>query len=206
MHPRRLFLRIPFAGLAGLARAADTRPVIAAFGDSLTAGYGLAAGLSYPDFLQKIIDQNKYKYRVVNLGISGDTTGGGLSRLQSVLALKPELVILELGANDGLRGLPLSATRHNLDQMIDAIRKSGAKVLLAGITLPRNYGPDYIQQFDSIYTDLAKKHNVPLLPFLLEGVAMSPELMQGDRLHPKADGNQKVAETVWRYISKMLRR
>lgn len=198
---RRCLILLPW-----LAAAADTRPVIVAFGDSLTAGYGLDPGLSYPDFLQKLLDAQGYRYRVVNLGISGDTTSGGVSRLSSALALKPRIVILALGANDGLRGLPLSATRANLDRMIAEFRNHGAAVLLAGITLPRNYGPDYIKTFDAIYPDLAKKYKIPLMPFLLEGVATDARLMQPDRLHPTSEGTKKVAEAVFRYLRPLLRK
>jgi len=198
---RRCLILLPW-----LASAADTRPVIVAFGDSLTAGYGLDPGLSYPDFLQKQLDAQGYRYRVVNLGISGDTTSGGVSRLNSALVLKPQVVILALGANDGLRGLPLSATRANLDRMIGTFQKNGAKVLLAGITLPRNYGPDYIKTFDAIYPDLAKKYRVALMPFLLEGVATDARLMQPDRLHPTSEGTKKVAEAVFRHLRPLLKK
>lgn len=198
---RRCLILLPW-----VAAAADTRPVIAAFGDSLTAGYGLDPGLSYPDYLQKLLDAQGYRYRVVNLGISGDTTSGGVSRVNSALALKPRIVILALGANDGLRGLPLAATRANLDRMIDAFQKAGVRVLLAGITLPRNYGPDYIKAFDAIYPDLAKKYKVPLMPFLLEGVATEPKLMQPDRLHPTSAGTKKVADAVFRHLRPLLKK
>jgi len=121
-----------------------------------------------------------------------------VSRVSSALSLKPAIVILALGANDGLRGLPLSMSRKNLEEMIVAFRKAGARVVLAGITLPRNYGPDYIRDFDRIYSDLAAKHRLPFVPFLLEGVATVPSLMQEDRLHPTGEGNRRVAETVMR--------
>jgi acyl-CoA thioesterase I len=182
----------------------DARPVIACFGDSLTAGYGLDPGLGYPEFLQKALDAAGYRYRVADLGISGDTTGGGVARTDSALALHPKIVILELGANDGLRGLPLSTTRANLEEMIQAFQKAGAKVLLAGITLPRNYGPDYIGGFDKIYSELSRKYKVPLIPFLLEGVATNPALMQKDGLHPTAEGCRRVAATVLKYLQPML--
>ncbi len=185
--------------------AADTRPVIVAFGDSLTAGYGLANGESFPDSLQKLLDQRGLRYRVVNQGISGDTTSGGAARVKQALQLKPAVVILELGANDGLRGLPLTATRANLGGMIDQFQKGGAKVLLAGITLPRNYGPDYIQSFEKIYSDLKREKRIALIPFLLEGVATNPKLMQEDSLHPTAEGARRVAATVLRYLQPLLR-
>lgn len=185
---------------------ADGRPVVVAFGDSLTAGYGVAAGLSYPDYLQKEIDGAGYEYRVVNMGISGDTTSGGVTRMEEAVMQKPEVVILELGGNDGLRGLPLEATRQNLDEMAGRFLGAGAKVLLAGMTLPRNYGPDYIKGFESIYGDLAREKRMGLIPFLLEGVATEPKLMQGDGIHPTAEGNRRVAATVFRYLKPMLKR
>lgn len=183
----------------------DPRPVIVAFGDSLTAGYGLDAGLSYPDVLQKTLDARGLKFRVVNQGISGDTTSGGVSRMDSALALRPAVVILELGANDGLRGLPVANTRANLEEMIVAFQNGGAKVLLAGITLPRNYGEDYIRDFDAVYKELAGKYKLAYLPFLLDGVALNPQLMQPDALHPNAKGTEKVAQNVFRLLEPMLR-
>ena len=186
-------------------QAADSRPVIVVLGDSLAAGFGLAPGESFPDDLQKLLDQRGLRYRVVNQGISGDTTSGGAARVKQALQLKPAVVILELGANDGLRGLPLTATHANLSGMIDQFRKAGAKVLLAGITLPRNYGPDYIQGFDKIYRDLAREKRVALIPFLLEGVATNPKLMQSDALHPTAEGARRAAATVLRYLQPLLK-
>jgi acyl-CoA thioesterase I len=171
-----------------------------AFGDSLTAGFGVDTGFSYPDFLQKQIPA----YHVVNAGISGDTTAGGLSRVDTVIQFKPKIVILELGGNDGLRGLPLSSTRANLEQMIVELRKAGAQVLLAGITLPPNYGPDYIRQFESIYKDLAAKYKLPLIPFLLEGVVGVPGMMQPDGIHATVKGNEVVARLVLRSLKPLL--
>lgn len=178
------------------------KPVIACFGDSLTAGHGLAEGLSYPALLQK----NLPGWRVVNLGVSGDTTAGGLARIGTVTSLKPSIVVLELGANDGLRGLPLKATRSNLEQMIVALKKSGARVVLAGMTLPPNYGPEYIRDFEKVFKDLAAKHKLRLIPFLLEGVAYpGTNLMQRDGLHPNARGTARVAGTVLKAIKPLLR-
>ncbi len=185
---------------------ADDRPVIVAFGDSLTAGLGVDAGLSFPDYLQKELDAAGYRYRVVNEGVSGDTSSGGVERIRTVLAGKPRVVILELGANDGLRGIPVAKTRANLDLIITELRKAGVKVLLAGITLPRNYGPDYIKEFDRIYPEIARKHRVPLLPFLLDGVALHPDLMQKDGLHPLAPGNRIVAGNVMKALRPLLER
>jgi acyl-CoA thioesterase I len=182
----------------------DPRPVIVAFGDSLSAGYGADAGESYPDYLQKEIDAAGLRYRVVNQGISGDTTSGGLARVAQATELKPYLVILELGGNDGLRGLPLEVTRDNLDKMIVAFKESGAKVMLAGMTLPRNYGPEYIKGFEQIYPALERKHKVKRMRFLLEGVAMQKGLMQQDEIHPTAAGNKIVAKNVFKVIEPML--
>ena len=131
--------------------------MLVTFGDSLTAGYGAEPGKSYPDFLQHEMDRKGYKWRVVNLGVSGDTSTDGLARMADVFAQKPSVVILELGANDGLRGIPVDRMRDNLEQMIAAFQKAGIKVVLAGMTLPPNYGPEYIAGFEAAYKDLAKK-------------------------------------------------
>ena len=183
---------------------ADNRPVIAAFGDSLTAGFGAEPGYSYPDFLQKDLDRQGLNWRVVNAGVSGDTTTDGVNRLSEVLSYKPRIVILDFGGNDGLRGLPLSTTRANLEQMIVTLNKAGARVILAGMTLPPNYGPDYIRGFEAIYKELASKYKLALIPFLLQGVALQRNLMQRDGIHPTAQGNGIVAETVLKYIKPML--
>ena len=187
---------------------ADTegRPVILAFGDSLSAGFGVDPGLSYPDRLQRLLDEAGYRYRVVNAGVNGDTTSGGASRVDSALAAKPVIVILELGGNDGLRGLPIEATRANLEQMIVAFQGAGVQVVLAGMTLPPNYGPDYIRGFEKIYSDLAAKYSVPMIPFLLEGVATVPRLMQQDGIHPTAEGNRKVAQLVMKTLEPLLKK
>lgn len=186
------------------APSSDPRPVIVAFGDSLSAGFGLPPGQGYPDYLQQELDRARLRYRVVAEALSGDTSSGGVARLPQVLAHKPYLVILELGANDGLRGMPVTETRRNLNTMIGTIKESGAILLLAGITLPRNYGDDYIREFDRVYPELARKHGVPLLPFLLEGVALNPKLMLSDALHPNADGNRIVAGNVFRALQPLL--
>jgi acyl-CoA thioesterase-1 len=188
---------------APAAPTTDDRPVIVAFGDSLTAGFGADTGKSYPDFLQQELDRAGLKYRVVNAGISGETTTDALARLSTVTALKPSVAIVEFGGNDGLRGLPVSTTRSNLDQMIVELKQSGAEVLLAGMTLPPNYGPEYIATFQHVYTDLAAKYKVALIPFLLDGVAGTSR-MQRDGLHPTADGNRLVAVTVLRYLRPLL--
>jgi len=191
--------------LASTLYAADVRPVIVCFGDSLTAGFGLDSGQSFPDLLQRDLDLRGYKYRVENLGVSGDTTQDGLARVSMALALKPAIVVLELGANDGLRGQPVSGIERNLGQAIEAFQKAKASVLLVGIKLPPNYGPDYTTRFAAIYPALAAKYKVRLLDFLLEGVAGNPRLMQQDGLHPNAQGTRIVAATVFKALQPMLK-
>ena len=184
---------------------ADTRPVTVAFGDSLTAGFGAEPGSSYPDYLQKDLDQAGLSWHVVNAGVSGDTTTDGLNRIGEVLSAKPRVVIVEFGGNDGLRGLPIETTRSNLEQMVTTLRGADAKVVLAGMTLPPNYGPDYIRSFEKVYVDLAARYKLARIPFLLDGVATRRELMQRDGLHPTAEGNAIVAKTVFRTIQPLLR-
>jgi acyl-CoA thioesterase-1 len=198
-------LRVLFFAVSLTALAADQRPIVACFGDSLTAGYGVDTGFSYPDFLQKLIDRKGYGYRVVNLGISGDTTSGGLSRIKSAVALKPAITILELGGNDGLRGVPLAATRDNMEKMVQALLAARSKVVIAGMTLPPNYGPDYIREFEQIYVDLAQKYKLPRVRFLLEGVALDKTLMLPDGIHANAKGNEKVATNVMRTLEPLLK-
>ncbi len=176
-----------------------------AFGDSLTAGFGADPGKSFPDFLQKDLDAAGLHWRVVNLGVSGDTTTDGVTRVSEVLAYKPRVTILEFGANDGLRGLPIQTTRANLERILQTLQNAGSKILLAGMTLPPNYGPDYIQPFQKIYVELAAKYRVPRIPFLLSDVVLhGPNLMQRDGLHPTAEGNEIVAKTVMRYLKPLL--
>jgi acyl-CoA thioesterase I len=182
------------------------QPTIVCFGDSLTAGFGLDPGKSYPDLLQKELDREGYRYRVVNLGVSGDTTQDGVARLGTALAEHPRIVVLEFGANDGLRGLPVPLAESNLARMVEALRKGGAQVVLAGMTLPPNYGPEYVKRFDAMFTDLAKRYQLPLIPFLLEGVATKPNLMQGDGLHPNAEGTRVVVQNVMRAVGPLLRK
>ncbi|HYL77826.1 MAG TPA: arylesterase, partial [Bryobacteraceae bacterium] len=186
------------------AAPVDNRPVIVAFGDSLTAGFGAEPGNSYPDFLQKELDRAGIGWRVVNAGVSGDTTIDGVNRLSEVLGYKPSVVILEFGGNDGLRGLPLETTRANLEQMVATLRTAGVTVILAGMTLPPNYGPEYIRGFEQIYRELSTKYKLTRIPFLLEGVATDRSLMQRDGLHPTAKGNEKVAATVMKYVKPAL--
>jgi acyl-CoA thioesterase-1 len=179
--------------------------VLVVFGDSLAAGYGLEGGQSFPDDLQKKLDAQGYEWRVVNLGISGDTTEGGVSRLDSATSLKPSIVILELGGNDGLRGMPPDVTRMNLDTMIKAFENAGTRVVLAGMTLPPNYGKNYIQHFEQIYKDLARQYHLTFIPFLLSDI-VTPDLhyLQRDGIHPTAEGAEIVSGTVFRAIKPLL--
>jgi acyl-CoA thioesterase-1 len=186
----------------------DSRPVIVAFGDSLSAGYGLEAGQSFPDQLQNLLNDKGLRYRVVNQGISGDTTSGGLARVDQAVALQPKIVLLELGGNDGLRGIPVANIRRNLDAMIRRFKQAGATVVLVGITLPRNYGDDYIRGFEKNYSDLAKEHSLTYVPFLLEGIwtptGGAPGMFQDDGIHPTAKGTPVMAATVLKKIEKLL--
>lgn len=185
---------------------ADGRPVIACFGDSLTAGFGLEPGQSFPDLLQADLDRRGYPYRVANLGVSGDTSQDGLARLSLALDEKPAIALVELGANDGLRGEPVDTTESNLAQIVEAFQKAGARVVLAGITLPPNYGPEYIRQFDAMYPALAARYKVKRIPFLLEGVGGHADLMQRDGLHPNAQGARIVERTVFQALEPLLRK
>jgi acyl-CoA thioesterase-1 len=182
------------------------RPIIASFGDSLTAGHGVPAGQTYPDYLQRDLDSRGYNYHIVNKGIDGNTTKDGVDRLKDVLALHPQIVVVEFGGNDGLRGLPITVTRQNLDQIVATLLKAGAKVVLAGITLPPNYGADYIQQFNETYTALARKYKVPLIPFLFKNVYGVPGSMQEDGIHATEKGNQQVALNVLQALTPLLKK
>ena len=187
--------------------AAASERTLLVFGDSLSAAYGLRTDQGWVTLLQQRLQAQGYGYRVVNASVSGETSDGGRNRIARALAQhQPELVILELGANDGLRGLPVRELRTNLAQMLVDIRKSGAKVLLIGILIPPNYGPQYTQAFAAMYQSLAKEQNVPLLPFLLDGIALEKQLMQADGLHPNAQGQPRVLENVWTQLQPLLRR
>jgi acyl-CoA thioesterase-1 len=185
---------------------ADTRPLLLCFGDSLTAGFGTDLGQSYPDNLQRNLDAQGYSYRVINSGISGDTTKDGLDRLPRVLARHPQIVVVEFGGNDGLRGLPIEQTQANLSAILDQLQKNGAKVVLAGITLPPSYGPDYIKKFDAMYPALAKQYHVRFLPFLLKNVYGIPGDMQADATHATAQGNKQVALNVEALLKPLLKK
>ncbi|MBS1799301.1 MAG: arylesterase [Acidobacteria bacterium] len=192
--------------MSGNDQQNDPRPRIVCFGDSLTAGYGTDPGQSYPDYLQSDLDRKGYSYRVVNAGISGNTTKDGVDRVASIIAMKPALVVVEFGGNDGLRGLRIADTRANLDKIVSTLKESGTKVVLAGITLPPDYGPDYIKQFNETYTLLADKYRVPMLPFLLKGIFGVDGMMQADRTHATSEGNKVVAQNVLSLIQPLLKK
>ena len=181
---------------APVAAEADTRPVVVAFGDSLTAGVRVGPEETYPGFLQRELDRRELAFRVVNEGVSGDTTARALARVDVALAHAPAWVILGIGANDGLRGLPIDVMAANLETMIRRFEEGGARVLLAGMMLPRNYGPEYVRDFEAVYPRLAREFDLPLIPFLLENVAMVRDLNQADGIHPNARGNRVVARQV----------
>lgn len=186
------------------AVADDDRPRIVAFGDSLTAGLGVAQEEAYPARLQRRLDERGLRYRVINAGVSGDTTAGGLRRVDWVLKSRPEFVILELGGNDGLRGLNLQQTKANLAEIIQRCQAASVKVILAGMKLPPNYGADYIKGFEAIYPALAKQYRLTLIPFFLDGVAGSTSLNQADGIHPTSEGYRIIADKVLETLAPLL--
>jgi acyl-CoA thioesterase-1 len=180
--------------------------ILVAFGDSLTAGLGVSPEETYPARLQAKLLLSGYRYRVINAGVSGDTTAGGLRRVEWVLKSKPDVVILELGANDGLRGLNLAQTRTNLEQIIQRFLAGGAKVVLAGMKLPPNYGTDYTKAFQSMYVDLAKRDDVQFIPFFLDGVAAKADYNQADGIHPTGAGYAVIVENIWPVLEPLLKK
>jgi acyl-CoA thioesterase-1 len=177
---------------------AQTSPVILVLGDSLSAEYGLARGTGWVHLLEQQLEKDKSSWTVFNASISGETSSGGMSRLPSLLTQKqPGIVMIELGANDALRGLPIAQTETNLRRMIQMSKKSGARVLLFGIQIPTNYGQSYTTQFKKLYQQLANEEQIELLPFFLEGVATKPELFQADRLHPNVKAQSILFKNVW---------
>lgn len=174
-------------------------------GDSISAGYGIRIEQGWVAQLQSRLREQGYGYQVVNASVSGETTAGGLARLPRALALhKPKIVVIELGGNDGLRGLPLDTIKRNLERMIIAARSSGAKVLLIGMRMPTNYGPPYVAGFFANYQDLARRFATPLVPFILEGVALDGRLMQSDGIHPTAPAQGRLLDNVWPVLKPLL--
>jgi len=202
---RRCLVLLLFVWCA-IASAAEAPRKVLVLGDSLSAAHNIPVEAGWVRLLDARTSKMATPWTMVNASISGETSLSGKNRLPALLAKqRPGVVVLELGANDGLQGLPLTQLAANLDAMIEAAKNAGAKVLLLGIELPVNYGPQYRDGLRKIYADAAKKHGVPLVPFLLDGVALDPSLMQDDGLHPTAAGEPRVAENVWKALSPMLR-
>ncbi len=188
------------------ASARAEAPMILVFGDSISAGYGLArVEQGWVELLKTRLSALGYGYQVVNASVSGETTAGGLARLPRALELHhPEIVILEFGGNDGLRALPIAQMRANLTQMVELASAAGAKVLLLGMRMPPNYGPEYTEQFAMVFSDLARDRKLPLVPFLLTDIALSRSLLQGDDIHPNAAGQPQLLENVWPTLQPLL--
>ncbi len=202
---KRLFVLLLL--VAGISAAADA-PSILVFGDSISAGYGLArVEDGWVGLLRAKLKSEGYGYQVVNASVSGETTAGGAARLPRALELHhPQIVIIELGGNDGLRALPTDQMHANLATMVEMARGSGARVLLLGMRMPPNYGPEYTEKFYRTFTDVAQADNVPLVPFLLAEVALTPNLMQPDDVHPNEQGQPKLLATVWPALRPLLRK
>lgn len=194
--------------ISGAVSAAAEPRTVLFYGDSLSAGYGLEdpAGLSFPGLIQAKITEAGLPYRVVNAGLSGETTAGGLRRIDWILRQKIDVFVLELGGNDGLRGLPIATSRANLVSIIERVRAKNpsVKVLLAGMQMPTSMGPDYTAAFAGMYPEIAQEHQVALIPFLLDGVGGIPSMNLGDGIHPNPEGHRRVAETVWTYLKPLL--
>jgi acyl-CoA thioesterase I len=194
-----------FVLIVASAAARAEAPVILVFGDSISAGYGLPLEQGWVELLKTRLKSQGYGDQVVNASVSGETTAGGLARLPRALELHhPSIVILELGGNDGLRGLPIAQMRANLTQMATLSTAAGAKVLLLGMRMPPNYGPEYTKQFAMVFSDLATERKIPFVPFLLTDIALSPALLQGDDIHPNALGQPILLDNVWPTLKPLL--
>jgi len=194
------------AACATLSTGAQAAPTILVMGDSLSAEYGLQRGKGWVALMEQRLKEKQLDYSVVNASISGETSSGGAARLAGAMAqAKPAVVIIELGANDGLRGLALAATRANFESMIAASQKAGARVLLVGMQLPPNYGRDYTDKFKTLYPDLAQQHKTALAPFLLDGIGDKPELFQADGIHPLAQAHPRMLDNVWPALESLLK-
>jgi acyl-CoA thioesterase-1 len=200
---RALLVSICLLILAVPLPAANPR-LLVCYGNSITAGRGLLPGQSFPDALQRQLDAQGYHYRVINQGTSGATTKDAVAGLQQILRLHPEIVIVEFGGNDGLRGLPLEQTRRNLNQVLTALQAAHIKILLAGITLPPNYGPDYIQSFDRLFPSLAAAHHVAFVPMIYKDLVHVPGAIQQDGIHPTAKGSEIIARTLLPALKPLL--
>ena len=186
---------------------ASGKPVILVLGDSLSAGYGLRPGQGWVSLLERRLGAQGYEYRLVNASVSGETTVGGLERLPRALEKhRPAIVILELGANDGLRGLPVRELEANLESMVEMSRKAGARVLLTGIRIPTNYGPRYTEQFFAVYGELARRHKLALVPFFLEGIGLDESMFQEDGIHPGVEAQAVLLDNLWPALKPLLKR
>jgi acyl-CoA thioesterase I len=192
--------------ITALPLPAADQPLIICYGDSITAGYGLQPGQPFPDALQRVLHQRGYKYKIENRGTSGATTKDAVANLNAIVRAHPSLVIVEFGGNDGLRGVPPDQTRKNLDAVLTALEGARIKVLLAGITLPPNYGPDYIRSFNGVFRDLAAKHHVPLIPMIYKDLINVPGTIQQDGIHPTAKGSEIIARTLLPKILQLLQK
>lgn len=193
--------------LPGLVQAATAPNTIVVLGDSLSAGYGVKVDATWVALLEQRLAKQGYGYRVVNASISGETTGGARGRLPRALELhKPSVVVLELGGNDGLRGLPIKQVRSNFEYMIETSQAAKANVVLVGMRMPPNYGPEYADSFHALYGELAKKYDVPVVDFFLDGVALDDSLMQADGIHPNAAAQPKLLDNLWPALSKVLKK
>lgn len=201
-----LLLLILFLGWFSLFGTAGAQQRILFFGDSITAGYGVEDGQAFPELIQQKVDSMGWNFRVVNAGLSGETTAGGLRRVDWILRQPFDLFVLELGANDGLRGIDPASTRKNLQGIIEKVEagRPDARIILAGMQVPPNLGPEYTAQFRQIYPDLAREYELDLIPFLLEQVGGEEDLNQSDGIHPNARGHRVIAETVWEYLLPLL--
>jgi acyl-CoA thioesterase I len=194
-----------FALLLLMANVHSASKTVLVLGDSLSAEYGLPRGAGWVSLLEKRLQENRIDATVVNASISGETTSGGKARLPSLLdKYRPSLVIVELGGNDGLRGLPVTATQANIRAMVAASKKAKAKVLLVGMQIPPNYGRDYAENFSRLYTTTAKEAGIPLVPFLLAEIADKPQLFQPDRIHPTAEAHPIMLNNVWPHLKPLL--
>ena len=187
-------------------RLAAAESTILVIGDSLSAGYGIALGQSWVSLLEQRLAEQGFPHRVINASISGDTSRGGLARLPTALErYRPAIVVLELGGNDGLRGLPLRELEDNLSAMIEQSRQAGAQILLVGMRIPPNYGPLYTKKFQAVFSNLAERYQLPLVPFLLDGVAGNRDLMQSDGIHPRAEVQPQILDNIWPVLKPLLR-
>ena len=204
---RRLAALLASLALVALAPAARGQEhVIVAFGDSLTAGYGVAPEEAWPALVEARLKREGYPYRVVNAGVSGDTTAAGVRRVDWALRSRPEVAVVALGANDGLRGLSTDRMRANLVTIVERFRTAGARVLVAGMEMPPNYGATYARAFRGVFPEVARQTGAPLMPFLLDGVATDPRLNQSDGIHPNPAGHRAIADRVWPHLVALLAR